>query len=244
MNLAHNGKIGRLPIAVREELNRRLQNGGRGRRLVAWLNGLPEVRHILARDFGGKPVREQNLSEWRNGGYKNWLQQQEVLEMARQLSADSGELQLAGAQSLTEHMTVWLTARYLMAIRKLAEKNPDGEPDLKVLREFCHYTVAVRRGNHSGARLKIEQERLERERQETEAEAVEHFKRWAGNSKVREAICGKCLSEAEKEARLREIFGLEPKPAESPEAVAPDGNESNPVKPSQTQSNQIRPNPT
>ena len=158
--------------------------------------------------------------------------------MARQLSADSGELQLAGAQSLTEHMTVWLTARYLMAIRKLAEKNPDGEPDLKVLREFCHYTVAVRRGNHSGARLKIEQERLERERQETEAEAVEHFKRWAGNSKVREAIAGNVLARQKGGHGCARFSDLNPNWRVA-EPVAPDGNG---VKPSQTQSNQIRPN--
>jgi hypothetical protein len=59
-------------------------------------------------------------------------------------------------------MAVWLTARYLLAIRKLGEKNNGGEPDLKVLREFCHDVVALRRGDHSAARLKIEQERLER----------------------------------------------------------------------------------
>lgn len=45
---------------------------------------------------------------------------------------------------------------------------------------------------------------------------------------VREAICGKCLSPEEREARLRELFGLASKPA-AEEAVpqedaAPDGD--------------------
>ena len=241
MNLTHNGKIGRLPKAVQEQLNRRLENGENGRRLVAWLNSLPEVQAVVAAEFGGKPVREQNLSEWRKHGYAKWLRQQEALDMARQLAADAGELQPAGAQPLTDQMAVWLTARYLMAIRKLGDKNPNGKPDLKVLREFCHDVVALRRGDHSAARLKIEQERLERNREETEAEAVEHFKRWANNPKVREAICGKCLSPREREARVREIFGRPPK---LPVEAASAGDESNPVKPSQTESDPIQPNQT
>jgi hypothetical protein len=225
--MTHKGKIGKLPKDVREELNRRLDNGGQGRQLLAWLNSLPEVQAVVAAEFGGKPIRKQNLSEWRNGGYKHWLQQQEVLDMARQLSADTGELQRAGDQSLTEHMSVWLTARYLMAIRKLAEKNPDGEPDMKGLREFCHHLVAVRRGEISAARLKIEQERLEREREKTGEEVIAHFQRWVKNPEVRDAICRNYISPEERERRMREIFGLPPEP---PEPGAPDGDESSPVK--------------
>jgi hypothetical protein len=241
MNLTRNGKIGRLPRAVREQLNRRLDNGEQGRQLLEWLNSLPEVQAVVAREFGGQPIRKQNLSKWRNGGYTDWLRQQEALDMARQLAAETGELQLVGGQPLTDQMAVWLTARYLMAVRKLAEKNNNGEPDLKVLREFCHDVVALRRGDHSAARLKIEQERLERNREETEAEAVEHFKRWANNPKVREAICDKCLSPEEREARMREIFGRPPKPPEEADFAA---SGSNPVKPSQTESDPIQPNPT
>jgi len=208
MNLTLKGKIGKLPKAVREELNRRLDNGGQGRQLLAWLNSLPEVQAIVAAEFGGKPIRKQNLSEWRNGGYAHWLQQQEVLDMARQLSADTGELQPAGAQPLTDHMAVWLTARYLMAIRKLAGKNPDGEPDLKVLREFCHDMVALRRGDLSAARLKMEQERLEREREKTEEEVVAKFEEWAKNQEVRDCICQNWKSPEERRRLMHRIFEL------------------------------------
>ena len=95
--------------------------------------------------------------------------------MARQLAADSVELQPAGTPPLTGQLAVWLTARYLVAVQKLAEKNQDGELDLKVLRELCRDVVAGRRGDHSGARLKMEQDRLEREREKTEEEIVAHF---------------------------------------------------------------------
>jgi hypothetical protein len=166
--------------------------------------------------------------------------------MARQLAADTGELQPAGAQPFTDQMAVWLTARYLMAVRKLAAKNNDGEQDLKVLREFCHDVVALRRGDHSAARLKIEQERLEREREKTEEEMLEHFKRLAKNPEVRDWILKDWISPEERERQIREIYGREP---ETPDEVAIDGPESNPVngqesvliKPDQTKSNQIKP---
>jgi hypothetical protein len=235
MNLTHKGKIGKLPKAVREELNRRMENGGQGRQLLEWLNSLPEVQAVIAAEFEGKPVRKQNLSEWRKHGYEKWLRQQEALDMARQLASDVGELQPAGAPPLADQMAVWLIARYLVAVQKLAEKNPDGELDLKVLRDLCRDVVAVRRGDNSDARLKMEQERMEREREKTEEEIVAHFQRWAKNSTVRDLICQDNLSPEEKEARMREIFGLSPKP---PEKAAPAASGSIPVKPSQTQSNQ------
>jgi len=170
MNLTHNGKIGRLPKAVLEELNRRLQNGEKGRVLVAWLNSLPEVSAVLAAEFSGKPIREQNLSEWRKRGYKKWLCWQEAQQMAQKMISETGELQPAGTPPLTDQMAVWVTTRYLLAVRKLVEMNSQGEMDLKTLREFCQDVVAVRRGDHCAARLKMEQERLARQHREMQTE--------------------------------------------------------------------------
>jgi hypothetical protein len=38
MNVTRNGKIARLPRAMRDGLNRRLRDGEEGKKLVAWLN--------------------------------------------------------------------------------------------------------------------------------------------------------------------------------------------------------------
>jgi len=48
MNAAPKGKIGRLPKAIQEQVNRRLDNGEKGWPLVAWLNSLPEVSAVMA----------------------------------------------------------------------------------------------------------------------------------------------------------------------------------------------------
>jgi len=94
----------------------------------------------------------------------------------------------------------------------------------------------MRWGDHSDARLNLEQERLEREQEKTEEEVVEHFKCWVKNPQVRDWICRDWVSPEDRERRLREIFGLAPK---TPDEAATDGPESNPVKPDQTESNQM-----
>src|SRR5580704_14002274 len=116
MNVTRNGKIARLPKSVRDELNRRLTDGEPGNQLVAWLNDLPEVQKVVAAEFGGRAVREQNLSEWKQGGYQDWLRQQEALELVRGLSAEGEELRAAtAAQPFTERLVIWLAARYAVA---------------------------------------------------------------------------------------------------------------------------------
>jgi hypothetical protein len=49
---------------------------------------------LLAAEFEGKPIRQQNLSDWRKHGYAKWLRQREALDLVRQLADDTGELQL------------------------------------------------------------------------------------------------------------------------------------------------------
>ena len=63
--MARQGKIARLPKAIRDELNRRLANGRAGREVLAWLNALPETQAVLA-EFDGKPISDPNLTRWRH----------------------------------------------------------------------------------------------------------------------------------------------------------------------------------
>jgi hypothetical protein len=60
---------------------------------------------------------------------------------------------------------------YAVATQTLASKGNDGEVDWQRLRELCNDVVALRRGDHSAARLKIEQARLERDREKTEGDS-------------------------------------------------------------------------
>jgi hypothetical protein len=219
--MTRTGKIARLPRELREQLNRRLHDGQPGTQLVVWLNSLPEVQGALAREFSGRAISEQNLSEWKQGGYRDWLTRQDVLAQVRELAADAEELTGPTEGLLADHLATVLTARYAAALADWqGEATDEFRRKLRSLRDLCQDIVELRRGNHSAARLKIEQERLARDRQQTEDEVVEHFKRWARNPQVRDWICCGSLSPEERERRIREIFGLSPDETSNPAAHA------------------------
>jgi hypothetical protein len=73
-----NGKIARLPREVRQELNQRLEQSEPSPQLLEWLNALPEVKKVLRDDFDGVPISKQNLSQWRQGGFEEWLAREEL----------------------------------------------------------------------------------------------------------------------------------------------------------------------
>jgi hypothetical protein len=224
--MTRTGKIARLPREIREQLNRRLEDGQPGTQLVLWLNALPEVQAMLAREFAGRPISEQNLSEWKQGGYRDWLARQEVLAQVRELAADAEELAGAADGVLAEHLATVLSARYAALLAHWQGEDTDEfRRKLRSLGGLCRDIVELRRGNHSAARLKIEQERLARDRQQTEEELIEHFKRWAKYPKVRDWLCSETLSPEERQRRIREIFGLPPEATASPAAQSCAGTE-------------------
>ena len=81
------GKIARLPDHIRNELNHRLCANEIGLRLLDWLNTLPEVQAILARDFGGRPINAVNLTKWKAGGYREWMFRREIILTALEAQA-------------------------------------------------------------------------------------------------------------------------------------------------------------
>src|SRR6266581_1936174 len=72
------GKIALLPHHIREQLNLRLRNNNRPASILAWLNALPETKALLNAEFQGRPLTKQNLSDWRHGGFRDWLLRQEA----------------------------------------------------------------------------------------------------------------------------------------------------------------------
>jgi hypothetical protein len=86
------GKIAQLPKPIRDELNHRLENGKQGPELLRWLNALPETKELLAEKFEGSPINRQNLTEWRHGGYEEWLRHQEREHRIQRITEEGGAL--------------------------------------------------------------------------------------------------------------------------------------------------------
>lgn len=126
--MSRNGKIARLPRYLREQLNRRLEDGEPGPQLLAWLNCVPQVTQMLASEFGGREINEQNLSEWRQGGFRDWQRQQEACDRVRRLTDQSEALaEAAEGEQVSDRLAVVFAVELHMLLEQLLEQDGDAE---------------------------------------------------------------------------------------------------------------------
>jgi len=144
------GKIARIPYKTREQLNLRLLNGELGSPLLKWLNELPDTIEILAELFGGKPITKQNLSEWRHGGYEDWLRHQHRQENFQQMNEQGEELEGdEGSEDLFENFSRIVLAEMAEDLNEL-HKITDRTERWKRLREISRDLARLQHSyNHS-----------------------------------------------------------------------------------------------
>jgi hypothetical protein len=165
---ARNGKIARLPLIIRRELNERLANGEPNQRLVQWLNAQPEVRECLAEFFDGRPLNEQNLSAWKRGGYRDWERYQETRARARDFLEEAEELEaevqdFEGSSSLLDRVV----DRMALALLQLFRETECAEPSAKrtqTMLEIVREVSRLRRGDHQRQRTEVVEQRWELQR--------------------------------------------------------------------------------
>ena len=141
------GKIARLPHQLRDQLNQRLHNGEPGVDLIQWLNALPEVQALLAEHFNAVPISPQNLSEWNNGGFLDWLATQELLEDAREFAATTAQLPGADGE-LAGSLSRAIIARYAVLLGKMpldGPTPPDVLDQINLLLRLHRMTLQVQR---------------------------------------------------------------------------------------------------
>jgi hypothetical protein len=196
--MTRNGKIARLPLAIREELNQRLQDGEQGKQLVDWLNSLPKVQSVMQAQFEGRPIGEPNLSEWKNGGYLSWEADHQTLEAVTSLVEGANSLQKAAKDGLTDRLALFLAAKMAVELRRL-DSVPDAAEKAKVWRELRGSLVALRRGELNGEKLRLERDKYaERLRQQREEKRLQRQE----ESKER-------MTPEEKEERIKQIMGTD-----------------------------------
>jgi hypothetical protein len=168
------GKIARLPAAVRDQLNARLHDGESAVTLLPWLNALPEVQaaltaHAAGQQNAARPVTPQNLSEWRRGGFADWLCAQEarawlthLREESTALSQDSGDHTPVSAL-LAAPLAVAL-GRCLQAAVQQNVSQPLTKPaHLNRLLDLASALNRLRRCDHAESRLRLEHQRSQSE---------------------------------------------------------------------------------
>ncbi len=160
--MTRTGKIARLPVSIRDQLNRRLLDNEPGPSLLDWLNSLPEVQAILAAEFASQPISPANLSQWKSGGHRDWLTRQDALALARDLEDRQalGHSSLAGP--FTDKLARWLALHYASAaVRALTAEDLNPDTHWRCLRQFCANVTRLQREEHQAQRIDLERQRAE-----------------------------------------------------------------------------------
>ncbi len=156
------GKIARLPYAVRNELNQRLLNNEPGPDLVAWLNSRDDVQAVLKLRFESRPITEQNLAEWRQGGFEDWLRFQETRDWIAELVGKSGDtLEETEALAVTDWLATPLAVALGKCIHKIAAGAPHTLEDRKSLIALAREVCELRRGDHAQQALRLKRDYFE-----------------------------------------------------------------------------------
>ena len=201
----YRSKIGRLPFAIRNELNERIRDGAQGAELLDWLNGLKETKKIL-REMGSDAVNAQNLTDWRSTGYKDWLDDQADADRFRRLAEVSHTLATAAGGSAAGVACNIATAKIMDALEGADEdKIADLTRALAALRSGENAAQKVALAEEKNA---IQKEQLELSRAKFERDTTQLFIKWAQSKDALALTTDKRLGSDEKTERLgRLMFG-------------------------------------
>lgn len=171
----HRSKIGRLPYATRNELNERMRDGATGTACLEWLNAHPDMLRVIA-ETGCAPVNAQNLSDWRQTGYTDWLSDQKETERLRRFADLSGAIVTASGGDPTAVGSRLLTAKILEAIRT-ADGN-DAEGLAKAISTLRKQDIAARRTDLAADKLDQDRQRLALDQKKFARTTCELFVQW------------------------------------------------------------------
>ena len=201
----YRSKIGRLPFAVRNELNERIRDGAQGAELLDWLNGLKETKKVL-REAKEAPINAQNLTDWRSTGYKDWLDDQADADRFRRLAEVSHTLASAAGGNAAGVACNIATAKIMDALEGADEdKIADLTRALAALRSGENAAQKVALAEEKNA---IQKEQLELSRAKFERDTARLFVKWAQSKDALALATDKRLGSDEKTERLgRLMFG-------------------------------------
>ena len=201
----YRSKIGRLPFAVRNELNERIRDGAQGAEILDWLNGLKETRKILREQKSGL-INAQNLTDWRSSGYRDWLDDQDRADRIRRLAEVSQTLATAAGGNAAGVGCNIATAK-IMDILEAADEDQvaDLATALVKLRASENAAQKVALAEEKNA---IQKEQLELSRAKFERDTTRLFIKWAQSKDALALATDKRLGSDEKTERLgRLMFG-------------------------------------
>jgi len=217
--MARTGKIARLPLAIREELNMRLRDNESGQTLLEWLNGEEVVKQVLAKSFNGEPINDANLSIWRQGGFAEWLEDQDRVHRIEKLSELSLRLAKASGGNLSEGLLAIAAGKLQEALEAGCEVEIDEASGKEVISgvsvDKLTAAVAKIRGMELEAqKLKVKKVEVEQKGQALDLETrkfnhlrVKSFIDWMVDEKAKEIATSDMAADTKLEALGKHLFG-------------------------------------
>jgi hypothetical protein len=155
MSRPRNGKIARLPREIRDTLNTRLDDSSsQSPEILAWLNSLPDVLQILERDFESRPISEQNLSEWRQGGFRDWQLRQESRErLARFLDLSDDLDDSPDDRPIPDRLAHLLAVELATVTHQLLEQTTDPQERFQLISKALRQVQEIRKDQSRAIRI-------------------------------------------------------------------------------------------
>ena len=206
--ISRKGKIARLPAMIREEVNHRLHDGEPGSKILVWLHTLPEVLRVLDEFFKEEPITPQNLSEWRKGGYTEWLAKRDEVENMKVLSDYAMRLAEAAGSSVSDGAAAIAGGKILEMLESAREDDLFNlsisiaklrDADSKMLRA----RVAQRNADQKDRQLDLDEQKFQRS-------TAELFLKWFEDRRAKQIAESKDAREVKMDQLVQLMFGLPP----------------------------------
>lgn len=202
-------KIDRLPYALREQICLRMRDGWTAKKLTAWLNPLPEVQGILAEFFDGEMINDQNITNFRQGGYAKWCERMERADRTRALAKVATDYAAAGG-GLNEG-TAAIAAGKLLELMEAVDAEDMSPQDLlplvDSLTKLRAGDLAARRVDADKEKIRQKDEEIAMLREKMQRESCAMFIKWAQDQRALE-IANSPTDESERIERLgRQMYG-------------------------------------
>ena len=217
--MARVGKIARLPLVVREELNNRLRDNESGQSILEWVNALDATKDALQRHFGGEPISDSNLSVWRQGGFAEWLREQDDIERIHRLQEVSLRLAKASGGNLSEGLLALNVGRIQEALEQFweglreVESTEDGNEKDKAITKLLSSLTDIRSMELEKQKLDLKRvevaqkgEALQLETKKFNHLRVKSFIEWVTDEEAKKIATSDLATDAKLDALGRHLF--------------------------------------
>ncbi|WP_448577453.1 hypothetical protein [Thermosphaera sp.] len=162
----------------------------------------------MAEQFAGEPIKPQNLSEWRAGGYRDWLAEEDRVEHIRRLADYAFSLAKASGGNLSEGAAAVAGGKLLQLLE--AAESEQVVPVSIALAKLRDSDARMASAKALAARLAQRERELALAEQRFRRETAELFLKWYENEQARRIAESNDKPAVKMDRLIRLMFGDRP----------------------------------